>query len=70
MMCIRALNEWISELVEHYQMRCLSAVLKRGNLRSTRLLERLGFSLASPEQHAKQQVEPGEMLMRRDIQRK
>ncbi len=48
----------------------LSAGLKRGNLRSTCLLERLGFSLASPEQHAKQQVEPGEVLMRRDIQGK
>ncbi len=66
----QAVQAMISELVEHYQVRCLSAVLKRGNLRSMRLLERLGFSLASPEQHAKQQVEPGEMLMRRDIQGK
>ncbi len=66
----QAVQAMISELVEHYQVRCLSAVLKRGNLRSMRLLERLGFSLASPERHAKQQVEPGEILMRRDIQGK
>ena len=66
----QAVQAMISELVEHYQVRCLSAVLKRGNLRSMRLLERLGFSLASPEPHAKQQVEPGEVLMRREIQGK
>ncbi len=66
----QAVQAMIFELVEHYQVRCLSAVLNRGNLRSMRLLERLGFSLASPEQHAKQQVEPGEVLMRRDIQGK
>ena len=64
----QAVQAMISELVEHYQVRCLSAVLKRGNLRSMRLLERLGFSPASPEQHAKQRVEPGEVLMRHDIQ--
>ncbi|HYS84155.1 MAG TPA: GNAT family N-acetyltransferase [Bradyrhizobium sp.] len=66
----QAVQAMISELAEHYRVRCLSAVLKRGNLRSMRLLERLGFSLASPEQHAKQQVEPGEVLMRREIQGK
>ncbi len=66
----RAVQAMLSELVEHYQVCHLSAVLKRRNLRSMRLLERLGFSLASPEQHAKQQVEPGEVLMRRDIQGK
>jgi len=59
----------ISELVEHYQVRSLSAVLKRENHRSMRLLERLGFSLASPEQHVKRQVELGELLMHREIQR-
>jgi RimJ/RimL family protein N-acetyltransferase len=56
----------ISELVEHYQVHSFSTVLKRENLRSMRLLERLGFSLAPPEQH---QVEPGELLMVREIQR-
>src|SRR5216117_2721903 len=65
----QAVQAMISELVEHYRVRCLSAVLKRGNLRSMRLLERLGFSLASPERHMKYQVEPGELLMLREIER-
>ena len=65
----QAVQAMISELVQHYRVRCLSSVLKRGNLRSMRLLERLGFSLASPEEHTKHQVEPGELLMLREIQR-
>jgi hypothetical protein len=59
----------ISELVGHYQVRSLSSVLKRENFRSMRLLERLGFSPASPEQHVKHQAEPGELLMLREIER-
>ncbi len=55
------------ELATHYQVRCLFAVFKSGNHRSMRLLERLGFSLASPDQHAKREVEPGEVLMTRDV---
>ena len=57
----------VSELVEHYQVRSLSAVLKRENLRSLRLLERLGFSPASPEQDRSHPVETGEMLMHREF---
>ena len=64
-----AVKAMISELVEHYRVHGLSSVLKRENLRSMRLLERLGFSLASPEQHMKHQVGPGELLMRREIER-
>ena len=64
-----AVQAMISELVGHYRVRGLSSVLKRGNLRSMRLLERLGFSPASHEQHAKHQVEPGELLMLREIER-
>lgn len=64
-----AVQAMILELVQHYQVRTLAAVLKRENLRSLRLLERLGFSLASPEQHAMRQVELGEVLMHREIQR-
>ena len=59
-----AVNTMIAELVEHYGVHGLFAVLKRENLRSMRLLERLGFSLASPEQHEAHEVEPGEALMR------
>jgi len=65
----QAVQAMISELVEHYRVHSLSSVLKRGNFRSARLLERLGFSLASPDQHVKHQVEPGELLMLRQIQR-
>lgn len=64
----QAVQAVICELVAHYQVRSLSAVLKRKNLRSLRLLERLGFSLASPEQHAQHHVEPGEVLMHRGIE--
>lgn len=59
----QAVQAMVSELVEHYQVRSLFAVLKRDNLRSLRLLERLGFSLASLEQHVEHQVAPGELLM-------
>jgi ribosomal-protein-alanine N-acetyltransferase len=58
-----AVQAMISELAENYQVRNLIAVLKGENRRSTRLLERLGFSLASPEQHSTHRVEPGEVLM-------
>jgi L-amino acid N-acyltransferase YncA len=56
----------ISELVQRYQVHQLTAVFKRKNLRSMRLLERLGFSPASLEQHVKHQVEHGELLMQRE----
>jgi RimJ/RimL family protein N-acetyltransferase len=59
----KAVQAMITELVEHYQVRTLSAVLKRENHRSARLLERLGFQAASPELAAQVEVEPGELLM-------
>ena len=65
----QAVQAMIVELAEQYQVRSLSAVFKRDNQRSMRLLERLGFSLASPEEHFKRRVEPGELLMQREIQR-
>src|SRR5882762_4963243 len=64
-----AVQAMISELVGHYRVPSLSSVLKRGNLRSMRLLERLGFSPASPEQHVKHRVETNELLMLREIER-
>jgi ribosomal-protein-alanine N-acetyltransferase len=63
-----AVRAMIGELQERYQVRSLSAVFKRENHRSRRLLERLGFSLAPPEDHVRRQVEPGELLMYREIQ--
>jgi len=62
----QAVQAMISELVQRYQVRQLTAVFKRKNLRSMRLLERLGFSPAPAERHTKHQVEPGELLMQRE----
>ena len=59
----RAVQAMIPELVDQYQVRSLSAVLKRDNRRSLRLLERLGFSAAPPELNARLQVQPDELLM-------
>jgi RimJ/RimL family protein N-acetyltransferase len=64
----QATQAMIAELVEHYRVRRLTAVLKRQNLRSLRLLERLGFAPASPELQVKHQVEQGEVLMLREFQ--
>jgi [ribosomal protein S5]-alanine N-acetyltransferase len=58
----RAVEAMISELAESYRVRHLSAVLKRENMRSLRLLERLGFT---PAADAEQKVEPDELLMLR-----
>ena len=63
-----AVDAMIGELVAHYSVQSLSAVLKRENLRSLRLLERLGFKLASAEQHQQAQVEPDELLMLKNAQ--
>ena len=62
----QAVRAMIGELQQRYQVRGLSAVFKRENQRSRRLLERLGFSLAPPEEHAARKVEPGELLMYRE----
>ena len=69
-LAFEAVNATIVELVEHYGVRSLFAVLKHGNFRSVRLLERLGFCPASAEERAQNQVEPDEALMRREGERK
>lgn len=58
-----AVEAMISELVEHYQVRTVSAVLKEENYRSLRLLERLGFSRASTETGSGAGAGPDELLM-------
>ena len=63
----QAVQAMMGELVEQYGVRKLSAVFKRDNQRSRRLLERLGFSLASPEEHVRRQVEQGEQLMQLEV---
>jgi ribosomal-protein-alanine N-acetyltransferase len=60
-----AVQAMIGELAEHHGVRELSAVLKRENLRSMRLLQRAGFTLASPAMHAALEVERDEFLMQR-----
>ncbi|MSR59557.1 MAG: N-acetyltransferase [Planctomycetaceae bacterium] len=65
----QAVQAMISELVDYHDVHSLSAVLRRENFRSMRLLERLGFSLASPEQYLQHRVEPGELFMQCEIQR-
>lgn len=46
----RAVQAMQAELTNHYGAKRFSAVLKRENFRSSRLLERLGFTLATAEQ--------------------
>src|SRR5215468_9160085 len=63
----RAVQAMITELAERYHVGTLTAVLRCENRRSVRLLERLGFSLASAKSHAEHNVEPSEVLMQRGV---
>ncbi len=60
-----AVDAMMTELGAHYRVHTYTAELKRENLRSVRLLEHLGFSLASPAEHINHQVAPDELLMHR-----
>ena len=64
----RAVDAMVSELAQCYGVPNLTTVLKRENARSRRLLERLGFSLASAASLAGHELDAGEILMERDIQ--
>ena len=55
----------IDHLGEHHPIQSLSAVLKKENHRSMRLLQRLSFTLATPMQHVELEVERDEFLMLR-----
>ena len=61
-----AVEAMVPALVDDYGVRRLSAVFKRRNHRSQRLLERLGFLPATPQLHAELGTEPDEMLMLKD----
>jgi len=61
-----AVRAMIGELRARYDVRRLSAVLKRDNRRSLRLLEGLGFQRASAQLMATLEIEPDELLMIRD----
>jgi RimJ/RimL family protein N-acetyltransferase len=65
----RAVEAMIGELVEHHRVQELTAVLKRENRRSLRLLERLGFTPAPPAMHARYAPAPDETLMHRVVGR-
>jgi RimJ/RimL family protein N-acetyltransferase len=65
----QAVKAMISELGGRSDVRSLFAVYKRRNYRSRRLLERLGFALASSELQREHEVEPDESLMHREAQR-
>jgi RimJ/RimL family protein N-acetyltransferase len=58
-----AVRAVIRELETRYQVHSVAAVLKRGNHRSLRLLERLGFRIASPRQRDGHHLEADELLM-------
>jgi [ribosomal protein S5]-alanine N-acetyltransferase len=60
-----AVRAMIGELVERHGVRRLTAVLKRDNVRSLRLLERLGFQPGSAEAHTELGVLRDESLLYR-----
>jgi [ribosomal protein S5]-alanine N-acetyltransferase len=62
-----AVRGTIGELIDQYRVRSLAAVLKRANHRSRRLLERLGFTVASDEERAARGVADDELLMIRAV---
>jgi ribosomal-protein-alanine N-acetyltransferase len=61
-----ACQAMIAELAEHYRVVTVYAIFKRRNLRSARLLERLGFAPASAKSIGAD-LEPDELLMLRDV---
>lgn len=63
-----AVEAMMAELVARYRVRSFSAVLKRENFRSLRLLERLGYSSASAVEHAENRVAQDELLMQQTRQ--
>ena len=63
----QAVQAMLGELVKSYGVREFVAVFKHENHRSMRLLERLGFKLASPREHLKHHVDADERLMQLEI---
>lgn len=61
----QAVEAMIIELARNHGVHQFVAVLKQRNLRSFRLLQRLGFTLASPAEHVQAEVERDEFLMLR-----
>lgn len=57
----------LQELHAQYEVTDFISVLKAANYRSKVLLEKLGFSAASPEQQAMHRDEPDELVMMQSI---
>ena len=66
-LAFEAVRAMTSELADNYGVRRICAVLIEKNFRSVRLLERLGFSPASPKERAGHKIEPGELMMCREL---
>jgi len=62
----RAVEAMLVELMARYRVTAFDAVAKRGNFRSLRLLERLGFAPADSNRQALSEIEPDEVLLVRD----
>ena len=65
-LAFRAVDAMLGELAARHAVHHFTAVLKRRNLRSRRLLDRLGFSLAPPALHRELGAEADEWLMRQE----
>ncbi len=63
----RAVTAMLEELAARYGVRTVWAVLKRDNLRSRQLLDRLGFVNATQDEHADLAADADEIAMRRDL---
>ena len=62
----QAVEAMVVELVAQHGVRRLTAVLKQRNLRSMRLLERLGFAPANVDDPLRRQLDNDESLMQRE----
>ena len=61
----RAVQAMLDELATHHGVHHLSAMLKRANHRSLRLLRRLGFLSSSPAEHRRRDIADDERLLER-----
>jgi [ribosomal protein S5]-alanine N-acetyltransferase len=63
----RSVEAMIAELARSYGVRRLDAIAVRRNVRSLRVLERLGFTEASPAEQARRSIDAAETLWQRTL---
>jgi RimJ/RimL family protein N-acetyltransferase len=63
----QAVEAMVAELVAQHGARRLTAVLKQRNVRSLRLLERLGFTPAAADDPLRQVIDDDEWVMQREV---